>query len=529
MKNINTCSGYLLIVLALVIGGNRIAAQGTAFTYQGRLNNGASPANGSYDFQFILFNVNQFGFPVGPILTNSAVAVTNGLFTTALDFGDGVFTGTNLWLDISVRTNGDLAFNELLPRQFLTPTPYSVFANSASNLLGTLPAAQLGANPVFSGTVTATNFSSSDGTFVGGTDANSIGTNAYVATIGGGGHNTILANSRGAVISGGEFNEIGSGTVGYEVDAAIVGGSENTIGNSAWGAFIGAGNFNQIDSVVPGFESDSSIVGGSDNVLGTNVEGGFIGGGDDNTIENETTGGEYDSAIVGGDFNTIGTNSYGCSIGGGSQNKILANAADATVPGGAGNVAGGQLSFAAGDRAQATNNGAFVWSDSTGTATASIINDSVTFRASGGYRFFTGTGTGGAALLAGQTSWSILSDRNAKKNFQPVDTMAVLEKLAAIPVQQWNYKWERDSDVPNIGPMAQDFKHAFYPGRDDKSINTLEFDGVELAAIQGLNQKLEQQSKDKDAEIQNLEKENSTLAARFEELATEVKLLADKK
>jgi hypothetical protein len=61
--------------------------------------------------------------------------------------------------------------------------------------------------------------------------------------------------------------------------------------------------------------------------------------------------------------------------------------------------------------------------------------------------------------------------------------------------------------VPNIGPMAQDFKHAFYPGRDDKGITTLEFDGVELAAIQGLNQKLEQ----KETEI-------TELKARLEKL-----------
>ncbi|MGA3163101.1 MAG: tail fiber domain-containing protein [Verrucomicrobiota bacterium] len=94
----------------------------------------------------------------------------------------------------------------------------------------------------------------------------------------------------------------------------------------------------------------------------------------------------------------------------------------------------------------------------------------------------------------------LISDRNAKKNFQSVDTVAVLEKLAAIPVERWNYKWEKDGDVPHLGPMAQDFKGAFYPGRDDKSISTLEFHGVELAAIQGLNQKLEE----KDAEIQAL-------------------------
>ena len=94
----------------------------------------------------------------------------------------------------------------------------------------------------------------------------------------------------------------------------------------------------------------------------------------------------------------------------------------------------------------------------------------------------------------GDTAWSIISDRNAKNNFAPVDGEALLKKLAAMPVQSWNYKWESDTNTPHLGPMAQDFKAAFYPGRDDKSISTLEFDGVELAAIQGLNQKLEAQS-----------------------------------
>ena len=94
----------------------------------------------------------------------------------------------------------------------------------------------------------------------------------------------------------------------------------------------------------------------------------------------------------------------------------------------------------------------------------------------------------------------VVSDRNAKKNFQSVDTVAMLEKLAAIPIERWNYQWEKDSDVPHLGPMAQDFKGAFYPGRDDKTISMLEFDGVALAALQGLNRKLDE----KDAEVQAL-------------------------
>jgi hypothetical protein len=144
MKTLGKKFTELATVLVLCLGAqSSLQAQGTAFTYQGRLNLNGAPASGSYDFQFILFNVSQFGFPAAPILTNTAVAVNNGLFTTTLDFGSGIFNGTNYWLDISVRTNGNSAFTGLLPRQPLTPAPYAVFANTASNLSGTLPTAQL--------------------------------------------------------------------------------------------------------------------------------------------------------------------------------------------------------------------------------------------------------------------------------------------------------------------------------------------------------------------------------------------------
>jgi hypothetical protein len=126
--------------------------------------------------------------------------------------------------------------------------------------------------------------------------------------------------------------------------------------------------------------------------------------------------------------------------------------------------------------------------------------------------------TAGVHLLAGDTAWSSISDKNAKKNFQPINAEAVLEKLAAIPVEQWNYKWESDTNAPHLGPMAQDFKAAFYPGRDDKTISTLEFDGVELAAIQGLNQKLERQIKAQNAQLKDKEAEIQELKQRLERL-----------
>ncbi len=120
-------------------------AQGTAFTYQGRLNDGGSPANGNYDLRFTIYDATNIPGTViaGPI-TNAATAVSNGLFTSTLDFGPGVFTGSARWLDIGVRTNGSVnAFTVLSPRQPLTPAPYAILATGASNLFGTLPATQL--------------------------------------------------------------------------------------------------------------------------------------------------------------------------------------------------------------------------------------------------------------------------------------------------------------------------------------------------------------------------------------------------
>src|SRR5215471_19412728 len=85
-------------------------AQGTAFTYQGRLNDGGSAANGSYDLTFALFNTNINGSALGIISnTTAATAISNGLFTVTLDYGNQ-FDGTPRWIEISVRTNGGSGF-----------------------------------------------------------------------------------------------------------------------------------------------------------------------------------------------------------------------------------------------------------------------------------------------------------------------------------------------------------------------------------------------------------------------------------
>jgi Chaperone of endosialidase len=105
----------------------------------------------------------------------------------------------------------------------------------------------------------------------------------------------------------------------------------------------------------------------------------------------------------------------------------------------------------------------------------------------------------GGAYCTG-TQWQNACDRNLKENFQPADPRGILEKVAALPVTTWNYKSEKAS-VRHLGPTAQDFSAAFHLGDSDKSIGTVDEGGVALAAIQGLNQKLNE----KDAEIRDLE------------------------
>jgi len=123
MKILNT----ILVSIVLAISAGHTFAQGTtAFTYQGRLNAGANAANGSYDMTFAVYDANVSGNQIAGPITNSAVAVTNGLFTVSLDFGAGVFTGTNYWVQMNVSPAGANTFAALTPRQQLTPAPYAL-------------------------------------------------------------------------------------------------------------------------------------------------------------------------------------------------------------------------------------------------------------------------------------------------------------------------------------------------------------------------------------------------------------------
>jgi formylglycine-generating enzyme required for sulfatase activity len=144
-----------LLALAICVISVRLHAQSTAFTYQGRLNISGVPATGLYDFRFKLATDPLANNYLGSDFTN-AIPVRNGLFITTIDFGAGIFNGSNYWLEVDVRTNNPantLDYTVLVPLQSVTPVPSALYAGSASNVLGTVNASQL------SGSIAATNIS----------------------------------------------------------------------------------------------------------------------------------------------------------------------------------------------------------------------------------------------------------------------------------------------------------------------------------------------------------------------------------
>ncbi len=306
---------------------------------------------------------------------------------------------------------------------------------------------------------------------------------APYAFVGGGRANEVYGYT-GAVLSG-RSNAAGDGI--SDSFAVVVGGNDNFT-NGLY-ATIGGGRKNYA------YGAKTTIAGGDSNQIVGNYNNGTIAGGRYNRIVDSCgfIGGGYNNQILsaygtigGGCNNTV--SGYTATIGGGADNTVMAYAG--TIPGGYLNVVGrdssgvklGNYAFAAGFRAKARAHGAFVWGDSYNADVASDTANMWVARCSGGVKFFSnGTMTTGVRLAPGGGSWSTVSDRDLKENFQPVDGDGILNKIEQMWITTWNYK-SQDPSIRHIGPMAQDFA-TFGVGEDDKHITTIDADGIALAAI----------------------------------------------
>jgi len=134
---------FMMWVLPLfVVCASWAGPMGTGFTYQGRLIDANKPADGLYDLQFKLYDVNVAGAQKGSTIDVNELDVIDGLFTVLLDFGSNVFDGNTVWLEIGVRPGilkDPNTYTTLSSRQEITPTPYALqtrglFVDSALNV-----------------------------------------------------------------------------------------------------------------------------------------------------------------------------------------------------------------------------------------------------------------------------------------------------------------------------------------------------------------------------------------------------------
>ena len=127
----------LVAMLALALSAVSVSAQGvafaeTSFTYQGRLQQDGSAAEGKYTLTFRLFDQVAGGADLAPAISQ-VVDVENGLFTVSLDYGLAALAGRSLFLEIEVMQEGG-ASQILSPRQKIRSAPVAAQSAAASLL-----------------------------------------------------------------------------------------------------------------------------------------------------------------------------------------------------------------------------------------------------------------------------------------------------------------------------------------------------------------------------------------------------------
>jgi hypothetical protein len=175
--------------------------------------------------------------------------------------------------------------------------------------------------------------------------------------------------------------------------------------------------------------------------------------------------------------------------------------------------------------------GSFVFADrSTVDTLRAGVNHSSNWRVSGGFRIFTASNlstgvtiqsgasvsnwgqsnavisTSTGAFLSTGGVWTNASDVNRKHLFENISGEDILLKLRHLPITRWSYRSENDN-IKHIGPMAQDFYAAFGLGNDEKSIGTVDADGVALASIKALESRTSKML----TELEKLKAENDAL------------------
>jgi hypothetical protein len=226
---------FIVIPLLLMLGASAAWAQTTSFTYQGRLTEGGTPANGAYDLQFALWDSLSGGTQIGSTQTVLGVSVTNGVFRVTLDFGVAAFSGGNRFLEIGARTSGSAnPFTILSPRYAITSTPYAIRSLDSTSA-DALSSACVGCVTVGNGGTGATSFTPNAPLIGNGSGPVSVGSRS--------GDTTTFATTSGALTNSHCVQIDASGNL-VDSGAGCGGGSfiQNTTTTQANSSFNISGN-----------------------------------------------------------------------------------------------------------------------------------------------------------------------------------------------------------------------------------------------------------------------------------------------
>jgi hypothetical protein len=476
-------------LLSLLLGVAAQAAVPQRINYQGHLTNAASqPVTATVTMVFRLYTAPSGGSPI--YTETQSVPVANGVYNVAI----GTATPLNVpfdvpyYLGVTVGTDA-----EMTPRQAVLSSPYALRAAAvdaaaalpAAQITGTLTTGQFG-----DGSVTAAKLASNG--CVSGQVLKFNGTAWVCAADATGGTATVFLQSGNAfgataVLGTTDNNALdvrvaNTRAMRYEPNATspnLIGGSPtNRVTAGVAGASIGGGGTTEAIGCIEFSPCWNRV---------TDDHGTIAGGRGNQAGNGAGTSADAAYATVGGGY---ANEAHGAksTVAGGSINAAAGEYA--TVPGGYWNLAYGDYSFAAGSRARANEDRTFVWGGSSEVDTESQGVGSFVVYAPGGVRMYAGApGSGGCTLTNGASGWSCSSDRSLKSGVERVDASDVLDRVATLPIARWSFT--AAPGVAHLGPMAQDFHAAFGLGDDPKRLAPMDVQGVALAAIQGLNTKLE--------------------------------------